>query len=146
MRTVPKCKPHRWATPTVGDRGLTCGRCGRHMDFHHDIHPNTVEILAAAYRRLNGEEAADRFEGAMEDAMSAYRLAHNNAECVRCAGREAWKAERAAHKAKQKTQRRNRAIRRRRSAKGSGGFFRRQRIAKPGRYFDLSRGTSDPSA
>lgn len=131
-KTARKCTPHRWVTPSVGSRGLTCERCGRHMDFLHDLHPNTRTAIIASYRRRNGNRAAARFVEAVADAITAYRAAHNQEECGSCTDRESPIA--------LKDSKRRRVVRRQQGhlapkkkiTKGS----RRRGVAEQGRYFD----------
>ncbi len=134
-KTARKCTPHRWAIPSVGNRGLTCERCGRHMDFLHDLHPNTRTAIIASYRRRNGDRAAARFEEAVTDAITAYRAAHGDEKCGPCAGRGPRTAHRKA--------RRRRVVRRQQGSqppkKNSARGSRRRGVAEQGRYFDWHR-------
>ena len=131
-KTARKCTPHRWATPSVGSQGLTCERCGRHMDFIHDLHPNTRTAIIASYRRRNGDRAAARFVESVSDAITAYRAAHNHEECGPCTDRESRTAPR--------NPKRRRIVRRQQGSqppmKNPTKDSRRRGAAEQGRYFD----------
>ena len=67
---MSRCKPHHWATPAVGDTGLRCGACRRHLDFLVLGEKQRADIAASVARR-RGEEAAILFRAAMGAAKDA---------------------------------------------------------------------------
>lgn len=66
-----KCKPHHWRMPAVGDTGLRCGACGRHLGFLVLGEKQRADIVASVARR-RGEGVANLFREAM-DAARRYK-------------------------------------------------------------------------
>lgn len=64
------CRPHRWITPKVGDKGLTCGKCRRQMNFWSMSEKQKRDIVASIGRRL-GKKRASLFRKAMDNAFRA---------------------------------------------------------------------------
>ena len=50
-----KCRVHDWRMPVVGDAGLTCDACGRHLDFMQEVTPNILASIGRARERHYGD-------------------------------------------------------------------------------------------
>ena len=59
--TMPRCSPHEWNPPRVGDPALVCAACGRELPFEEISRYARRSILDTVERR-RGADAADAFE------------------------------------------------------------------------------------
>ena len=78
----PRCSPHNWKLPVVGDDALSCDACGRTLKFLTEITPSMQASIIAAYEQRLGPEAGDTFRKAFHAAFAAERERVNEATAI----------------------------------------------------------------
>ena len=69
-----KCKPHDWYMPVVGDDWMTCGVCGKQLEFVQTT-PNMMASIVNAQERKGwgwAEEFKEAYFLAAADASRRY--------------------------------------------------------------------------
>ena len=66
---MPKCNPHIWRMPRIGDLTLDCEACDRKMDFMSEMTPNFRASIMNGYERRRGPGPADEFREAFNAAF-----------------------------------------------------------------------------
>ena len=84
-----KCSPHDWAVPKIGDDGLTCQTCGRHLDFIEAMTGEMRASIVTARENHYGDAAGEEFrmalDAAMADARERYKTSAKRDESIKSA-------------------------------------------------------------